>query len=53
MAAFGIEEDEVAGEVSGRRDDGLDVQCGEGFAGQEVPLSYAMPQEVAKVVEVP
>lgn len=52
-AAFGIEEDEVVGEVSGGRDDGLDVQRVEGLAGQEVSLSNAVLQEVAKVVEVP
>lgn len=43
----------MVGEVSGGRDDGLDVQCVEGFPSQEVSLSYAMLQEMAKVVEVP
>lgn len=43
----------MVGEVSGGRDEGLDVQGVEGFAGQEVPLSYAVLQEVAEAVEVP
>lgn len=43
----------MVGEVSGGRDDGLDVQSVQRFAGQEVPISYAMLQEMAEVVEVP
>lgn len=33
LAAFGVEEDEVVGEVGGAGDEGLDEKSVEGFAG--------------------
>lgn len=40
-ATFGVEENEVVGNVCGRRNEGLEVQYVEGFACKQVSLGYA------------
>lgn len=49
-AAFGVEKDEVVGEISGGRDDGLEVDGVEGFAGEQIPVGYGVLEEVAEAV---
>ena len=51
---FGVEEDEVVGEVGGRRDEeGLDIQGMKRFARYQVPVGDASFQYVAKALEGP
>lgn len=50
-AAFGVEEDEMVGKIGGRRDEGLEIECMEGFAGEEVSFGYACFQKLAKVLQ--
>lgn len=40
-ARIGVEEDEVVGNVGGRRNEGLEVEGVEGFACRKVSLGYA------------
>lgn len=51
-AAFGVKEDEVVGKVCGRRKEGLDVECVEGFACKEVSVGNACFQKVAKALQI-
>lgn len=48
VAAMGIEEDEVVGEVGGGRDVGLEEEAVEGAAGSEVTAGDAELYEVAE-----
>lgn len=50
LATFGVQEDEVVGEVGGGGHGGLDVEAVQGAAGGEVSASDAGLQEVAEAL---